>query len=47
MFENRQVYQMAVGFPVRVCVLTEFFPRGDYFLVDPLNLAALSISTTL
>ncbi len=47
MFENLQVYQKAVDFSDRVCVLTESFPRGYYFLVDQLNRAALSIATNL
>jgi len=47
MFENLQVYQKSVDFADRVCVLTESFPRGYYFLVDQLNRAALSIATNL
>lgn len=47
MFENLQVYQKAVDFSGCVCVLTESFPRGYYFLVDQLNRAALSIATNL
>lgn len=47
MFESLQVYQKAVDFADRICVLTESFPRGYYFLVDQLNRAALSIATNL
>lgn len=47
MFESLQFYQKAVDFADRVCVLTETFPRGYYFLVDQLNRAALSIATNL
>ncbi|MCC6680872.1 MAG: four helix bundle protein [Phycisphaeraceae bacterium] len=47
MFENLQVYQKAVDFADRVCVLTETFPRGYYFLVDQINRAAVSIATNL
>lgn len=37
MFESLQVYQKAVDFADRICVLTESFPRGYYFLVDQLT----------
>lgn len=47
MFESLQVYQKAVDFADRICVLTDSFPRGYYFLVDQLNRAALSIATNL
>lgn len=47
MFENLQVYQKAVDFADRICVLIGSFPRGYYFLVDQLNRAALSIATNL
>lgn len=47
MFENLEVYQKAVNLADQVSALTERFPRGDYFLVDQLNRAALSIATNL
>ena len=47
MFENLQVYQKAVDFADKVAGRAEGFPRGDYFLVDQLNRAALSIATNL
>lgn len=47
MFESLQVYQKAIDFADRISVLTESFPRGNYFLVDQRNRAALSIATNL
>ena len=47
MFENLQVYQKAADLADSVAALTESFPRGDYFLVDQLNHAALSVATNL
>jgi four helix bundle protein len=42
-----QVYQKAVDLADRIAAQADQFPRGYYFLVDPLNRAALSISTNL
>jgi four helix bundle protein len=47
MFEKLEVYQRAVGFADEIAAMTEAFPRGYGFLVDQLNLAALSIATNL
>mgnify|MGYP002785300268 FL=1 len=47
MFENLQVYQRAVDFAEQTVTITEPFPRGDDFLVDQLNRAAVSIATNL
>ncbi|MCG3180119.1 MAG: hypothetical protein BIFFINMI_02474 [Phycisphaerae bacterium] len=47
MFENLQVYQIAVDLADQVAQLAEKFPRGYYFLTDQLNRAALSIATNL
>jgi hypothetical protein len=33
-FEKLLVYQKAMDFLARVCVLTQTFPRGLYFLAD-------------
>jgi four helix bundle protein len=47
MFEKLEVYPKAVDFADEITALTEAFPRGYGFLVDPLNRAALSIPTNL
>jgi four helix bundle protein len=46
-FEKLEVYQKAVTFADRACVVTEKFPRGYGFLSDQLNRAALSISANI
>lgn len=46
-FEKLLVYQKAVTFADGVCTLTKGFPRGDFFLADQLNLAALSIAANI
>ena len=47
MFENLNVYQKAISFAEEVGSLTEDFPKGNYYLVDQLNRAALSIATNI
>ncbi len=45
--ENLDVYQKAVDFAEEVSELTKDFPKGNYYLVDQLSRAALSISTNI
>ncbi len=47
LFENLNVYQKAVAFSIAVSKLTDAFPRGNYYLTDQLNRAALSIPANL
>ncbi len=47
MFEKLEVYQKAVDLAEEVANLTETFPKGNYYLVDQLNRASLSISTNI
>lgn len=46
-FENLDVYKKAVNFADKISSLTEGFSRGNYYLRDQLNRAALSISTNI
>jgi four helix bundle protein len=46
-FEKLLVYQKAVGFADAICSLTRGFPRGYFFLADPVNRAALSIAANI
>ena len=46
-FEKLDVYRKAVDFADEVCSLTRDFERGNYYLADQLNRAALSISTNI
>jgi len=46
-FEKLDVYQKAVDFADTICGLTKDFLKGNYYLVDQLNRAALSISTNI
>jgi len=47
MFEKLDVYQKAVDSAEEIAATTEAFPRGQGYLVDQLNRAALSIDTHL
>lgn len=47
MFEKLVVYQKAVDYAEGIAELTETFPKGNYYLVDQLNRASLSISTNI
>jgi len=47
LFENLEVYQKAVAFAEDIGNLTEGFPKGNYYLVDQLNRAALSIAANI
>jgi four helix bundle protein len=46
-FEKLDVYRKAVDFADKICELTNDFARGNYYLADQLNRAALSISTNI
>jgi four helix bundle protein len=41
------VYQKAVDFAEQISNLTDHFPKGNYYIVDQLNRAALSISLNI
>lgn len=43
LFENLFVYQKSLEFCKTVSKLTDSFPKGNYYLTDQLNRAALSI----
>lgn len=47
MFENLEVYQKAVTFAEEIGNLTEGFSKGNYYLIDQLNRATLSIATNI
>ncbi len=47
MFEKLEVYQKAVDFAEKAANLTEAFPKGNYYLSDQLNRAALLISANI
>lgn len=47
LFEKLDVYKKAVDFADEICELTKDFPRGNYYLSDQLNRAALSISANI
>jgi four helix bundle protein len=47
MFENLEVYKKAIAIADQLSVLTESFPKGNYYLADQLNRAALSIATNI
>ncbi|MBF0522738.1 MAG: four helix bundle protein [Candidatus Omnitrophica bacterium] len=47
LFENLDVYKKAVDFADKTSRLTEAFPKGNYYLTDQLNRAALSISANI
>jgi len=46
-FEKLDVYRKAVDFADRIFGLSKNFAKGNYYLVDQLNRAALSISTNI
>ena len=46
-FEKLEVYQKAVDLAEMISKLTDTFPKGNYYLVDQINRAALSISANL
>lgn len=43
LFEKLDVYQKSLGFSESISKLTDSFPKGNYYLIDQLNRAALSI----
>ena len=47
MFENLEVYKKAIDIADELSTLTESFPKGNYYLSDQLNRAALSIATNI
>lgn len=47
LFEKLEVYQKAVDLAESAFKLTDTFPKGNYYLSDQLNRAALSISANL
>jgi len=46
-FEKLDVYQKAIDLADKICELTKDFPKGNYYIVNQLNRAALSISTNI
>jgi four helix bundle protein len=46
-FENLDVYKKAVDFADVIYDLANNFPKGNYYLADQLNRAALSISANI
>lgn len=46
-FENLEVYQKAIALADEISDLTEDFSKGNYYLTDHLNRAALSIATNI
>lgn len=47
LFENLEVYQKAVASAGGISDLTEDFSKGNYYLTNHLNRAALSIATNI
>jgi four helix bundle protein len=46
-FENLDVYKKAIDFADEIYELTKDFQKGNYYLADQLNRAALSISANI
>ncbi|MEW5758746.1 MAG: four helix bundle protein [Candidatus Omnitrophota bacterium] len=47
LFENLEVYKKSIALADEITNLTETFPKGNYYLVDQLNRASLSIATNI
>jgi four helix bundle protein len=47
LFENLEVYRKAVDFAEEIGNLTESFPKGNYYLADQINRAALSVAANI
>jgi len=47
LFENLDVYQKAIAFADEISDLTDSFSRGNFYLTDHLNRAALSIAANI
>lgn len=47
LFEKLDVYRKAVAFADKISEITNGFQKGNYYLVDQLNRASLSISTNI
>lgn len=43
MFKNLKVYQKSIDFTENISKITDTFPKGNYYIIDQLNRAALSI----
>jgi len=46
-FENLDVYQKAVALAIEISKMTDDFPKGNYYLADQINRAAISISLNI
>ncbi len=46
-FENLDVYQKAIDFAIEISKITDSFPKGNYYLTDQINRAAVSISLNI
>ena len=47
LFENLEVYKKALHLAGTISEITESFAKGNYYLMDQLNRAALSIATNI
>jgi four helix bundle protein len=47
MFENLLVYQKSVDLAEKISNHTDTFPKGNYYLVDQINRASLSIAANI
>jgi len=47
LFENLKAYQKAIVFAEEIGNLTKDFAKGNYYLVDQLNRASLSIAASI
>jgi len=47
LFENLEVYKKAIAFADEISDLADVFSKGNYYLTDQLNRAALSIATNI
>jgi four helix bundle protein len=47
MFENLEVYKKTIALADELSTVTESSPKGNYYLSDQLNRAALSIATNI
>jgi four helix bundle protein len=46
-FEKLDVYQKALNFAEETCELTQHFTKGNYYLADQINRAALSVAANI
>ncbi|MBN1353810.1 MAG: four helix bundle protein [Candidatus Omnitrophica bacterium] len=47
MFENLDVYKKVIDIADELSAIAESFPKGNYYLSDQLNRAALSMATNI